>query len=143
MKEYIQLPLEKEIVDPDGGANFDTKPARLQTACDDLESHPNLREAPPPPQEGRGSCLADLPNVTFSSLYKHFMERPLKSLLGDDPVGASSVSSTSEEHVTVDPVTSFRGVEKGYQFFKSDHVQRIEFHPCQHLLSSVRAKLLP
>ena len=145
MKEYIQLGLEKEIVDPGGGANIDRKLARLQSACDDLESHPNLREAPPPPQEGWDSCLADLPNVTFASLYKHFMERPLKSLLGDDPVGASSVSSTSEEDATDDPATSFRGVEKGYRFFKSGHVQRIEFHrlPASSEFCYVRAKVLP
>lgn len=113
-------------MDPDGGANVDRKLAQLQAACDDLSSHPNLRDAPAPPDDGWESCLADLPTVTFASLYKHYMERPLKSLFGDDPVHDSAEDTTdiSDDET----VTSFRGVAKGYRFFKSGHVQGIEFH---------------
>ena len=74
------------------------------------------------------------------------MEQPLKSILNNDLVGASSVSSTSEEDATDDdPVTSFHRVEKGYRLFKSGHVQRIEFHPlpASSEFCFVRAKVLP
>ena len=83
--------------------------------------------------------------MTFASLFKHFVEWPLKSFLGDDPVGAPSVASTSKEDATDDPVTSFRGVEKEYRFFRSVHVQRVEFHPlpASSEFCYVRAKVLP
>ena len=48
-------------------------------------AHPNLRSSPSLPKEGWTSNLAELPFVSFASLYRHFVEQPTKViLLADD-----------------------------------------------------------
>ena len=41
------------------------------------------------------SCLKGLPTVTFSSLYEHFMMRPLESIVKGE--GAQAATQSSEE----------------------------------------------
>ena len=75
VKEYIQMGLDKDIVDPDNGANIAKKLTALQTSGLDLNVHTNLRLSPETPTTGWTSNLGDLPFVSFASLYKHYICR--------------------------------------------------------------------
>ena len=72
MKEYISLGLDKEIVDPDKGANIARKLRALQSSDADLSRQSNLSPSPVVPDDGWTSNLAALPTVTYDCLYKHF-----------------------------------------------------------------------
>ena len=118
INDYIRLGLDNDIVDPDNGANISRKLAKIQKAGVDTDLHPNLRDSPKVPSDGWSSNLGDLPFVSFATLYKHFVERPIHSLYEE------SDGSDTEEHIP-----SFRGLGKGYRFYKDGHVQNIQFHP--------------
>ena len=103
-----------------------------------------MRVAPRAPEEGWTSCLGNLPEISFGTLYEHFVERPNAVVLGEilDP----QQTEEAERVVDVGECTpSFRGIAKGYRFFKSGHVQNIEFHnlPDVSEFCYVRAKVLP
>ena len=88
--------------------------------------------------------MGNLPEISFGTLYKHFVERPNAVVLGEilDP----QQTEEAERVVDVGECTpSFRGIAKGYRFFKSGHVQNIEFHnlPDVSEFCYVRAKVLP
>ena len=144
VKEYIQMGLDKDIVDPDNGANIAKKLTALQTSGLDLNVHTNLRLSPETPTTGWTSNLGDLPFVSFASLYKHYVERPINNVLmetdGDETEHQSSAAESQEESML-----SFRGLGKGYRFFKDGHVQAIEYHalPQTPGLCLVQAKVLP
>ena len=61
VKEYIALGLDKEIIDPDNGANIARKLETLRSSGVDLSKHPNLVPSPPYPDEGWTTVLADYP----------------------------------------------------------------------------------
>ena len=53
VSEYIAAGLDKEIVDPDGGANVERKRAQLEKAgLDQSTGHPNLQCDVPAPESG-------------------------------------------------------------------------------------------
>lgn len=81
VKEYSHMGLDMDIVDPDNSANIAKKLAALQTSGLDLNIHTNLSLSPEMPTTGWTSNLRDLPFVLFASLYKHYVERPINTLL--------------------------------------------------------------
>lgn len=127
VKEYIQMGLDKDIVDPDNSANIAKKLTALQTSGLDPNIHTNLRLSPETPTTGWTSNLGDLPFISFASLYKHYVKRPINSVLmgtdGDKTEHESSAAESQEESML-----SFRGLGKGYRFFNDLHVQDIEYH---------------
>ena len=77
--------LDKDIVDPDNGANIAKKLAALQTSGLDLNIHTNLHMSPEMPTTGWTSNLGDLPFVSFASLHKHYVKRPINTIsMGTD-----------------------------------------------------------
>ena len=87
VKEYGRIGLDKNIIDPDKGANFARKLEWLQQSGVNKVAHPNLRTSPSLPKEGWTLNLVELPFVSFASLYRHFVERPTNViLLADDAV---------------------------------------------------------
>lgn len=157
MKEYISLGLDKELVDPDKGANIARKlrvqaPRFDSAEVDTTVGKPaHLSPAPPAPEAGWTSRLSDLPTVTFASLYQHFVEGPTRAVAGSadhkdkDEAGPSAASSIAGSSSNADCAASFRGLSKGFRFFKDGHVQSIEYHslPGSPGLSYVRAQVLP
>ena len=75
--------LDEDIIDPDKGANIARKLERLQESGVNEVAYPNLRSSPVLPNEGWTSNLADLPFVSFASLYiyRHFVKRPTNVIL--------------------------------------------------------------
>ena len=73
--EYVRMGLDKNIIHPDKGANIFKMPERLQVSGVNEVAHPNLRPSPAIPNESWMSNLADLPFVSFATLYRHFVER--------------------------------------------------------------------
>ena len=74
VKEYIHMGLYANIIDPDKGANIARKLERLRVSGLNKKDHPNLRLSPAISAEGWTSNLADLPPVSFATLYTHFIE---------------------------------------------------------------------
>ena len=146
VSEYIAAGLDKEIVDPDGGANVERKRAQLEKAgLDQSTGHPNLQCDVPAPESGWVKSLRKLPTVTFASIYNHFMERSLKVVVGLAAARQHVSRSASGEESDVEVYSSFRGIDKGYKFFKDGHVQAIEFHDLDGNPERcyVRSKVLP
>ena len=128
VSEYIAAGLDKEIVDPDGGANVERKRTQLEKAgLDQSTGHPNLQCDVPAPESGWVKSLRKLPTVTFASIYNHFMERSLKVVVGLAAARQHVSRSASGEESDVEVYSSFRGIDKGYKFFKDGRVQAIEF----------------
>ena len=73
---------------------------------------------PKPRDDDWVKSLRKLPTVDFSSIYEHFMERAF-TLEGSAKSGEDQGSA------------SFRGIDKGYRFFKDGHVQSIELNDLQ------------
>ena len=67
VKEYIQMGLDKDIINPDNGANIAKKLTAFQTSGLDLNVHANLRLSQETPTTGCTSNLGDLPLVSFAS----------------------------------------------------------------------------
>ena len=146
VKEYIHMDLDMIIIDPDKGANIARKLDRLQKSGVSDEVHTNLRTSPELPKTGWTSNLAELPFVTFATLYQHFVEQPINTILmGDDAENSGSSEDFESDESKDEYIPSFRGLGKGYRFFKDGHVQCIEFHPlpARTDLCFVRAKILP
>ena len=61
--------LDKDIADPDNGANIVKKLSALQKFGLDLNFHTNLHLSPEIPSMGWTSNLGDLPFVSFASFY--------------------------------------------------------------------------
>ena len=66
--------LDKNIKDPDKGANIARKLERLQQSGVNEVALLNLRSSPSLPKEGWTSNLVELLFVYFASLYRHFVE---------------------------------------------------------------------
>ena len=146
MKEYVRLGLDKKIIDPDKGANIARKLERLQESGVNEAAHPNLRFSPALPKDGWTSNLAELPFVSFASLYRHFVERPTSVILfAEDADQSLSAEKSSADDSTDECLPSFCGLGKGYRFFKDGHVQSIEYHslPDSPGLCYIRAQILP
>lgn len=110
VSEYIATGLDKKIVDPDGGANVERKRLRLEKAgLGRTTGHPNLQCAVPAPADGWVKSLKKLPDVSFATIYDHFMERSLKAVIGLQRDRASA--SGSEEESDSEVFSSFKGVE--------------------------------
>ena len=109
VSEYMATGLDKKIVDPDGGANVERKRLRLEKAgLGRTTGHPNLQCAVPAPADGWVKSLKKLPDVSFATIYDHFMERSLKAVVGLQRDGASA--SGSEESDS-EVFSSFKGIE--------------------------------
>ena len=138
MNDYIELGLDKCLCDPDNGANISRKRAQIQASGLDLQRHPK--------HDGRRV------DVLFGKFAGDFVWNAVQTLrraseccrpwgnLGSPPNRGSRTCSGREECTP-----SFRGIAKGYRFFKSGHVQNIEFHnlPDVSEFCYVRAKVLP
>ena len=146
VKEYVRMGLDEDIIDPDKGANIARKLERLQESGVNEVAHPNLRSSPVLPNEGWTPNLADLPFVSFASLYRHFVERPTNViLLADDADQSLSAEKSTADDSEDECLPSFRGLGKEYRFFKDGHVQSIQHHPLPDSprLCYVRAQVLP
>ena len=73
------------------------------------------------------------------------MERSLKVVVGLAAARQHGSRSASGEESDVEVYSSFRGIDKGYKFFKDGHVQAIEFHDLDGNPERcyVRSKVLP
>jgi len=72
------------------------------------------------PDDGWTSSLKKLPEVRFPSIYQHFMEKSLVVY------ARCSLDQQTDNESDSDIFSSFKGIDKGYNFFKSGHVQKIE-----------------
>ena len=80
-------------------------------------AYPNLRSSPVLPNEGWTLNLADLPFVSFASLYRHFVEQPTNViLLADDADQSLSVEKSTADNSEDECLPSFRCLGKGYRF---------------------------
>lgn len=112
--------------------------------------HPNLCHVPAVPETGWTKDLANLPTITFRTLYEHFTERVERDVDSGVVVADSGMDGdvegddTSEEEAG-QKFRAFRGLDKGYRFFRDGHVQGIEFHPLpdDRNVCYVRATVLP
>ena len=93
VKDYIRLGLDKNIIDPDKGSNITRKLELIQKAGINEIVHPNLRAAPQTPDDGWSSNLGEWPFVSFASLYKNFIERPVSIPIS---TGSQSVNTPEE-----------------------------------------------
>ena len=146
--EYIATGLDQQLIDPDGGANVERKRQRLQTmGLGTSSGHPNLDCAVPVPESGWGKSLKKLPAASFATIYRHFMERSLEVVIGirSRSQGNAAHDEQSGYETDTDMFSSFRGIDKGYRFFKDGHVQAIEYHDLQDDPERcyVRCKVLP
>ena len=131
MKDYISSRLDTDLINPDNGANVARKRARLVA-----NGHLPHDRVPKPPSNGWVDSLANLPSVSFSSIYQHFVERSVRAALG---MLSDSDIADSES------MESYRAVSKGYLFFKDDHVQKLKYHPMPEHdgVCYVKATVLP
>ena len=165
VKEYIALGLDKEIIDPDNGANIARKLETLRSSGVDLSKHPNLVPSPPYPDEGWTTVLADLPPVTFGCVYQHFdvpstIAPSISATAAEEHVAAAvatplqdpTAAAMHSQHAATptgnwdeETLSSFRGLSKGFRFFKDGHVQVLEMHPLPDhpQFVYVRASVLP
>ena len=102
--------------------------------------------------------LSKLPCFTFRTLYKHFAERAEKevdegitseradaeSSLGEQAEDMGS-SNVDDDTPPTPKFRSFRGLDKGYRFFRDGHVQRIRLHPLPQSdgLCYIHSRVLP
>ena len=130
VKEYVQMGLDTIIIDPDKGANIARKLDKLQKSGVNDNFHINLRTSPELPKTGWTSNLAELPFVTFATLYQHFVEQPINTILMGDNAENSGTSEDSASDESKDEyIPSFRGLGKGYSFFK-DMFSALNFIHC-------------
>ena len=139
---YIAEGRDDEIVDPDHGANVSAKVEKLQK-MGWTSVHPNLARVPKCPgadDPGWTSNLCKLPFFTFRTLYRHFVERSEKEVDDgeyerEDESGLEVESMMEDSDVCVGQqppprkFRSFRGLDKGYRFFRDGHVQKIRLSP--------------
>ena len=143
-----------EIIDPDHGANITATLEKLQEIGGE-EVHPNLARVPKcPPMDSRGwtTNFSRLSCFTYRTLYKHFTERSEKEVEkmetatsrtavlgcdGDTAEGSHSEGILAEDSESIagqearPPILkfrSFRGLDKGYRFYRDGHVQKIKLH---------------
>ena len=141
--------MDKKIIDPDNGSNMERKRRRLEQDGDSGKIPAvNLDSSVTFPESGWQCSLKQLPTVSFASLYNHFIEKSvlvagsqsMDVAVSTSPVDAESSSRGSGSHSDV--FSSFKGVDKGYKFFKDGHVQKIEL-VTQENFSFVRCNVLP
>ena len=141
---------DDDIVDPDHGANIAAKIEKLQKMGATRAAHPNLVKVPKCPPVDAASWtdnLSGLPCLTFRTLYKHFAERSAEKdvELGEWSVmditedsDSETAGYTADAEVTSSEASakappgvkfrSFRGLDKGYRFFRDGHVQKIRLN---------------
>ena len=131
MEDYIENGFSGELVDPDGGANVERKRQQLAAS-----GHSVARPEIQFPESGWMKSLKKLPAVRFPTIYRHFMENSLVSSARSSLAAASDDSGTDTELFS-----SFKGIDKRYNFFKSGHVQKIELS--ESSCCYVRCDVLP
>lgn len=139
VKDYIAAGLDKDLVDPDDGANIAKKQARAASTTS-TTTHFNLSPlVPKPPSDGWTSCLKDLPAVSFAAIYQHYVERPVLSVVAGGDGQLADDEADGQKSNTV------RGISKGFRFFMDGHAQKLEYHdlPEHDGLCYVRASVLP
>ena len=106
-------------MDPDGSANIERK--RRELAEDGGVASVDLTVSFP--KDGWSNSLKKLPDVRFPSIYQHFME---KSLVVSARMSLKSVGDVGDSASDSEIFSSFKGIDKGYNFFRSGHVQKME-----------------
>ena len=76
--------------------------------------------------------LSLLPEVTFPSIYRHFMERSFRAVAVVERETITCTKTPREDlavgvDVDKDAMSSDRGIEKGYKTFDEGNVQKISF----------------
>ena len=141
------------MVDPDRGVNCQQKLAGTQGS---QSISLNLLQSIPDAKDSRWtSRLYDLPNITFSTIYEHLVDRKMllhkvSYLEGIADKRAETVqhpdelTTSSIESNTV-PMEYTRTLDKAYRFFQDDHVQNFKYHPMPEILHHVciTATVLP
>lgn len=90
VNDYLSTGLAEDLVDPDNGANVEAKRTKLLAGG---SCHSNLSSTvPSPPTDGWLQSLADLPDVSFATLYKHFVDRKVRALLDLDDADGETTS---------------------------------------------------
>ena len=116
---YIANGIDQELVDPDGGANIDRKRKAIAESGGSNTPEDLLVQYP---EVGWSNSLRTVPEVKFPAIYQHFMEKSLVGSARSSLATAPSDSDLSESEV----FSSFKGIDKGYNFFRSGHVQKLE-----------------
>ena len=91
------------------------------------------------PEDGWTKSQKKLPDVCFLAIYQHFME---KSLVVSARMSPATVDNDSDVASETEIFSSFKGIDKGYNFFKSGHVQQIEMVH-RDVFFFVRCNVLP
>ena len=125
--------MDEDIINPDSGANVERKRRNLEKSGT-IQS-PNFDRAVTFPDCWLSS-LKELPDVSFASLYHHFIE---KSVLTSARQSSSPIDTDNSGN---SGYASMKGVDKGFKFFKDGHVRKIEFAKDKQY-SYVRCQVLP
>ena len=137
VKYYIKYGWDCYLVDPDRGVNCQRKLAGTQSS---QSVSLNLLQSIPDAKDSRWtSRLYDLPNITFSTIYEHLVDRKMllhkvsylegiadkraETVQHPDELTASSIESNTV------PMEYTRTLDKAYRFFQDGHVQNIKYHP--------------
>ena len=75
------------------------------------------------PKDGWIKSLKKLPDVGFPTIYQYFME---KSLVVAARMSVASVADNDDADFVTELFSSLKGIDKGYNFFRSGHVQQIK-----------------
>ena len=135
--DYIRNGLESELLDPDGDVNVERKRREMVNAGGSGSVDLDLTVSFP--NDGWTTSLKKLPDVRFQSIYQHFME---KSLVVAARMSLASVGDDSDASSDTELFSTFKGIDKGYDFFRSGHVQQIEMVEGEEF-SFVRCNVLP
>ena len=139
VQDYIKNSLESELVDPDGSVNVEHKRRELASTAAGGSSSVNLDLTVSFPKDGWTKLLKKLPDVCFPSIYHHFME---KSLVVATRLSLASIDDDGDASTDMEIFSSFKGIDKGYNFFRSGHVHQIKMVE-EDTFAFVRCNVLP
>ena len=110
---------------------------------------PKYKNARPLDAQGWTDDLAKLPCFTFRTLYQHFTERSAREVDDGETVTAAHESAPVDStKISSAKFRSFRGLDKGFRFFKDGHVHKIKLFSGLELdggksVCYVRCEVLP
>ena len=113
VKDYMKI--NCKLIDPDGGVNLAKKKARLGL-CENISP----KSPDEFPREGYNDDLSDVPVVDYNIIWKFMVQN----------VSGKGTSTT-------------KPLIKGYNFFKSGHVVKLEKHLSKDGMCHLRGKILP
>ena len=113
VKDYMKI--NCKLIDPDGGVNLAKKKARLGL-CENISP----KSPDEFPREGYNNDLSDVPVVDYNIIWKFMVQ-----------------------NVSGKGTSAAKPLIKGYNFFKSGHVVKLEKHLSEDGVCHLRGKILP